>query len=173
MDGSDGPALEAPPRYSRRPLPPYAFLPGQTPHPTRDPGGHSRGETSAPPASWIPDDWRTLDEWRWAVDLFNREYWWECHEALERLWHAAGRTTPHARFAQSLVHLSAALLNRRRGHDAASRRQAARALRGLRAARTLGPVVMGVDLERLAEDVRSAFSGSGPPPRITLAEVAS
>jgi hypothetical protein len=168
VNGSRGPTLDAPPRYSARPLPPYRFIPGETPHPTRDPGGHSRAGTPSPLEPWNPDEWRTLDAWRWAVDLFNYAYWWEAHEALEGLWHAAGRTTPPARFTQSLVHLSAALLNRRRGHAAAARRQAARALRGLRAARALGPVVMGIDLARLSGDVRVAFADDGPAPRIVL-----
>ena len=160
-----------PPRYSSRPLPAYRFIPGETPRPSRDPEGHSRNEASASRAPWTPDEWRALEEWLWAVDLFNHGYWWECHEALEGLWHAAGRRTPHARFAQSLVHLSAALLNRRRGHAEASRRQAARAMRGLRAARgALGRVVMGVDVERLAADVSATFSGAGEPaPLLALA----
>lgn len=168
MDGSRGPTPDAPPRYSARPLPPYRFVPGETPHPTRDPGGHSRGEAPPSPGPWTPVEWQTLDAWRWAVDLFNHGYWWEAHEALEGLWHAAGRTSRHARFAQALVHLSAALLNRRRGHGEASRRQAARALRGLRAAQELGPVVMGLDLDRLTTAVRAAFDGDGPAPRIVL-----
>jgi hypothetical protein len=107
---------------------------------------------------WRPEEWRGLEEWLWAVDLFNHGYWWECHEALEGLWHAAGRSTPAARFAQSLVHLSAACLNRHRGHQEASRRQAARAVRGLRGARVMGDVVMGLDVEALAAEVARAFS---------------
>lgn len=156
-------------RYSSRPLPPYRFVPGEAPHPTRDPEGHSHGER--PPASepWRPEEWHELEEWLWAVDLFNDGYWWESHEALEALWHAAGRTTSPARFAQSLVHLSAACLNRRRGHEEAARRQAARAVRGLRAARAMGPVVMGLDVEALAADVLRAFSeNGGSPPRLEL-----
>ena len=103
------------------------------------------------------------------MDLFNHGYWWESHEALEELWHAAGRTTPPARFVQALIHLSAACLNRHRGHGAAARRQAARAVRGLRAARTLGPIVMGVDVAALAVEVARAFSDpGGAPPRLHL-----
>ena len=126
----------------------------------------------AAPGNWRPEEWRDLPEWLWAVDLFNHGYWWESHEALEGLWLAAGRTTPSARFAQSLVHLSAACLNHRRGHAAAARRQAARAVRGLRAARGLGPVVMGIDLIALARTVVRAFSRDGSPSslRIALAE---
>jgi hypothetical protein len=111
------------------------------------------------------------------VDLFNHEYWWESHEALESLWHAAGRTTAPARFVQSLVHLSAACLNRRRGHQAAGRRQAARSVQALRAARAhgitptgcAGPFGMGIDLDRLIGDIERSFASDGAPPiRIEL-----
>jgi hypothetical protein len=121
-------------------------------------------------ARWRPGEWRRLEEWLWAVDLFNAEYWWESHEALEALWHAASRTTAPARFVQALVHLSAACLNRRRGHLAAAQRQAARAVRGLRAASAArglsatgspGALVMGIDLKRLIRDVEGSFASDG------------
>ena len=147
-----------PRRYSARALPPYRFVPGETPHPTRDPRGHSFGAQAEMPRPWRPEEWRKLEEWLWAVDLFNEGYWWESHEAMEELWHTAGRTTPPARFVQALVHLSAACLNRRREHVSAAQRQAARAVQGLRAARAEGRIVMGIDVERLAGSVECSFA---------------
>jgi hypothetical protein len=165
-------------RYSTRALPAYRFVPGKAPHPNRDPGGHSFGDEAPVSRPWRIEDWREIEEYLWAVDLFNAEYWWESHEALEALWHAAGRTTAPARFVQSLVHLSAACLNRRRGHPEAAQRQAARAVRGLRAARGAaaltaagrsGSVVMGIDLDRLILDVEHSFASDGAQPiRIEL-----
>jgi hypothetical protein len=152
------------PRYSPRGLPPYRFVPGESPRP-----GPAADAPPPPGKGWNPADWRAIEGWLWAVDLFNHGYWWESHEALEELWHAAGRTTPPARFVQAMIHLSAACLNRHRGHRAAARRQAARAVRGLRAARTLGPIVMGVDVAALAVEVARAFSDpGGTPPRLHL-----
>lgn len=156
-------------RYTSRTLPAYSFVPGETPHPTRDPRGHSFGAPAASLAEWRPEDWRELEEWLWAVDLFNAGYWWESHEALEALWHAAGRTTAPARFVQALVHLSAACLNRRRGHPEAAKRQAARAVHGLRGAAAECAILMGIDLERLVEDVERSFSADDARPiRIEL-----
>ena len=162
-------------RYTARELPAYRFVPGDAPHPTRDPAGHSFGERTPVSQRWEPEEWRELDEWLWAVDLFNGGYWWESHEALEGLWHAAGRTTPAARFVQALVHLSAACLNRRRGHVDAARRQAARAVRGLRVAgdgvcmARDAKAVMGIDVERLIGEVERSFAREdGPPIRIAL-----
>jgi hypothetical protein len=68
-----------------------------------------------------------------------------------------------------LIHLAAACLNRGRDHDAAARRQAARAVRGLRAARVIGQTVMGIDVEDLADEVERTFSRAcGEPFRIEL-----
>jgi predicted metal-dependent hydrolase len=166
MDHAIPPAV---PRYSARLLPARRFVPGETVRPEDS----TSGRTALPP--WQPEAWREIESWLWAIDLFNHGYWWECHEALEALWLSAGRATPPARFVQSLVHLSAACLNDRRGHRDASRRQAARAVRGLRAARSLGPRVMGVDPAALAESVVRAFSGDSSPAslRILLSETAS
>ncbi|HEU4464042.1 MAG TPA: DUF309 domain-containing protein [Gemmatimonadota bacterium] len=158
------------PRYSSHALPAGRFVPGQTARP--EPGSHAAPPV---PAGWEPDDWRRLDAWLWAVDLFNAGYWWECHETLEALWHAAGRTTPPARFVQALIHLSAACLNDHRGRRVAARRQAARAVRGLRAAHPMGPCVMGVALDPLAVSVVRAFSdrdGSPSGLRILLEQEA-
>jgi hypothetical protein len=158
-------------------LPAYRFVPGETPRPTRDPGGHSHLRDVQRPGAWRPEDWRKIEEWLWAIDLFNEEYWWESHEALESLWHAAGRTTAPARFVQALVHLSAACLNRRRGHRAAALRQAARSVQALRTARADGmtrserasPLVMGIDLDRLIGDIERSFASTDALPiRIEL-----
>ena len=46
-----------------RPFPPYAFLPGRDPHPTRDPRGHSYGSDETPPDYVPPELWRTSEEY--------------------------------------------------------------------------------------------------------------
>ncbi|MBI4006737.1 MAG: hypothetical protein HY356_08705 [Gammaproteobacteria bacterium] len=44
-------------RYSDRPFPPYRFIPGKTPHPTRDTEGHSYNKPAVHLASFDPVDW--------------------------------------------------------------------------------------------------------------------
>jgi predicted metal-dependent hydrolase len=154
------------PRYSQRPFPPYRHVPGETPHPRRDPGGysHGRSEPSVPP--WDPAGWRELDLWLHAVDLFNHGYWWEAHEALEALWHAAGRTTPEARFVQGLVLVAAGYLNRARGKRTATRQVE----RGLRRMEAVAPgVYLGLDVPSFARAVRDDLADQGPPASIRLA----
>ncbi len=99
-------------RYSRRALPAYRYVPGLHPHPTRHPAGHSYQPTPSlnRHAPWNPDDWRTLDDWLYGVDLFNLLYLWEAHEAWEGLWAATERESPTAAFLQGLIQVAAALL---------------------------------------------------------------
>ena len=56
------PSSSLPPRpVPDRPFPAYAYIPGRTPHPTRDPDGHSYGAvlaSSEPPDPPNPVDWR-------------------------------------------------------------------------------------------------------------------
>jgi hypothetical protein len=73
------------PRYSQREFSAYRYVPGVRPHPTRDPSGHSYRSTAQPRhhAPRDPEEWRTLDDGLYGVDLFNRFYFWEAHEAWE------------------------------------------------------------------------------------------
>jgi hypothetical protein len=99
-----------PTRYTDREPPAYRHVPGRTPHPTRDPQGHSYGR----PEEDVPDlnvaDWRECEPYRYGVDLFNAGYWWECHEVMEDLWHAAGIGSPAAHVLQAVIQCAAAHL---------------------------------------------------------------
>ena len=101
------------PRYCpQRPFPPYRHIPGVTPHPIRDPLGHSYepvGEDSGPDTSDTflpPEMWRENEDYLYGVDLYNFAYWWEAHEAWEGLWHQAEDT--YRLFLQGLIQISAA-----------------------------------------------------------------
>lgn len=122
-------------------------MPGQSARP--DPSG----EPFPVPERWTPREWRSLLPYLYGIDLYNRAYWWECHEVLEGLWHAAGRTTPPARFVQGIIHLAAAQLNWNRGHTAAARRQARRGIE--RMAVQAGEVYMGIDVDRLITGIQA------------------
>lgn len=93
-----------------RELPPYAFLPGRDPHPTRDPRGHSYGREEERPAALPPARWRESEDYLFGVDLYNHGFLWEAHEAWEGLWHASKRDPSQARFLQGLIQCAAACL---------------------------------------------------------------
>ncbi|RMH40860.1 MAG: DUF309 domain-containing protein [Deltaproteobacteria bacterium] len=124
-----------PPRYTSRPLPPYAFLPGRAPHPTRDPRGHSYGVAAR--ADYLPADrWRDNDMYLWGIDLLNAGYPWEAHEAWEAVWTAcrAAGDADQAAFVQGLIQLAAAEVHERLGEPDRAARIRARARAKLAAA---------------------------------------
>ena len=58
----------------------------------------------------MPEQWPALGAYLRGVDLFNRWYFWEAHEAWEPLWRAHPADSEPARFIQGLVGVAAALL---------------------------------------------------------------
>lgn len=113
---------------------------------------------------WSPEDWRGLEPYLAGVDLYNFAYWWEAHEVLEALWHAAGRTSPHARFVQGIIHVAAANLNLHRGSPAAGRRQARRGIERLES--QAGRVYMGIDVDDFTCRVEEYVSGRSTRPAL-------
>ncbi len=97
------------------PLPPYAHVPGRTPHPQSDPRGHSFGQHPEHPTRPAAEDWVRSRTFLRAVDLFNHGYYWEAHEAWESLWHACGRRGTEADFLKGLIKLAAAGVKVREG----------------------------------------------------------
>ncbi|HXG13346.1 MAG TPA: DUF309 domain-containing protein [Gemmataceae bacterium] len=102
-----------------RDLPPYAHVPGRTPHPGSEPRGHG-----APPeriAPIDPDRWQACIPYLYGIDLFNHGYYWEAHEAWEALWHACGRGGPIGNFLKGLIKLAAAGVKVRQGQPSGVR----------------------------------------------------
>ena len=90
-------------------FPLYRHIPGQTPHPLRDPNGHSYGlDENVKDAILSTDMWSENNTYLYGVDLFNFAYWWEAHEAWEGLWHQAEDT--YRLFLQGLIQISASLI---------------------------------------------------------------
>ena len=119
---------ETPPRYCPdRPLPPYSYVTGLSPHPTRDERGHSFSHHEGPPAPLDGETYRTNPVYLYGLDLFNHGFYWEAHEAWESLWHAAGRHGPTADFLKGLIKLAAAGVKARESRSAGVRQHAQRA----------------------------------------------
>lgn len=146
----------SPPRLlPDRPFPAYAYQPGRTPHPTRDPEGHSYGAETRTPDPPDPQHWRACGDYLYGIDLFNHGFYWEAHEAWEGLWVACGRVGPTATFLQALINLAAARFKARWGSARGTAANAATALRLLQsfAAQTgrHGGQFMGLDVGVLAD----------------------
>ncbi len=163
-------------RYSSRAFPPYAYLPGAAPHPTRDPDGHSfQGPESPriePPADCPPDAWATCDPYLYGVDLYNAGFYWEAHESWEELWHRSKGRPHQAQFIQGLIQCSASLLKVRMRQPKGVQRLGEQGLARLRAtAQAEGPIYMGLDIETFSGAFTECIARDQPleaSPRIQL-----
>ncbi len=155
-----------PPRYSGLALPPYRYVAGHTPHPTRDPSGHAFGVERNARSTFDPKTWRSSREYLHAIDLFNHGFWWEAHEALEDLWRAVGRRSDTGVFLQGLIQIAAAHWKHRAGSKAGATRLCRAGLSKLRRA---SGVRLGIDVAALAAQAEAYFSGArAAPARILL-----
>jgi hypothetical protein len=141
------------PRFSDRPFPPYRFVPGLTPHPRRDPKGHAYGTSELPPPSVSPSRWRENATYLYGVDLYNHAYWWECHEALEGLWHLTGHQGTESQFLQGIIQLAAAFVHLMRHEYPGTSGLLSAALEKLEG---FPAEYMGIDVARLAAEARRA-----------------
>ncbi len=148
--------MTEPQRFTDRPLPAYRHVPGETPHPTRDPEGHSYGAPEPAPPSLDETDWRECETYLYGLDLFNLGYWWECHEALEGLWHASGHGSAAGQCLQALIQCAVAHLKKERGNLRGARKLLANAERHAAAA---GSTDLGIDMMALLHDTHAYVSG--------------
>lgn len=146
------------PRYCpSAPLPRYRFVPGLHPHPTRDPAGHSRGAEDPPQGDWDELEWRDLAPWLRGVDLFNRFYFWEAHEAWESLWRGARRESPPAIMLRGLIQIAAALLKCHMGSPRAAQRLASAGIDKLTHVAQTTPTLMGLDVAATVNEFHTYF----------------
>ena len=140
------------PRYSTRPFPLYRFVPGRTPHPRRDPSGHSYGLPEPKPTQFSAERWQSSEDYLYGIDLYNFAYWWECHEVFEGLWHAVGHHSMQGNFFQALIQVAAANLKRFLGNEQAAQKLARS---GLARLQNLPQLYMGIDVVALSEACRA------------------
>ena len=145
-------------------LPPYSYVTGRFPHPTRDPAGHSFGHAPAAPARVDPACWNQSRDYLIGFDLFNGGYYWEAHELWEGLWHACGRHGTTADFLKALIKLAAAGVKAREGRFGGVKRHAARAAELFVAVRTTERDYLGLDLDWLIGIARGLQSATMPAP---------
>ena len=150
------------PRYSTRSFPPYRFVPGRSPHPSRDPRGHSYGRAEHSPPALPPDRWAESESYLFGIDLHNFAYWWECHEELEQLWNAVGHATPQGQFLQGIIQVSAANLKYFMGSAVHARL----AEEGLARLHGLPDRFMGADVPAFVTAVRAWHGGHATRPAL-------
>lgn len=129
-------------------LPPYTYVPGQTPHPTSDPRGHSFDIVPPPVTDFDPQQPEQSERWRDAVTLFEAGYYWEAHEAWESLWHYDGRQGPVADCLKGLIKWAAAGVKAREGRLEGLKRHSRRAVELLSPFVDASPIT-GLDLSHI------------------------
>ncbi len=149
------------PRYTDLPLPPYRFIPGAgRPHPMRAGGYMSEFD-------WVfegvrpPRRWREQRCYLYGVDLFNRAYWWEAHEAWEALWHRTRDPIQHE-YIHGLIQLAAGLLKWHLGRTRGVRVLSVKTIRRLKVVRDRGTLeggrrYMGLDVVGFVDRLERTF----------------
>jgi len=157
------PALcSGPLRYCDAPFPPYAFVPGEHPHPTRDPRGHSYSEQQEDPVPSVdPADWRSSADYLFGVDLYNADFLWEAHEAWEGLWHVSKHDRSQADFLQGLIQCAAGCLKIRMGQPRGMEKLFEQGIgRLLAVMRSEGPDYMGLDIASFTTELLQFAAGA-------------
>ncbi|MBC7855789.1 MAG: DUF309 domain-containing protein [Pirellulaceae bacterium] len=138
-----------------REFPPYTYVPGKFPHPTRDPTGHSFGHQSKPCDPLTSVNALGHEEYIWGIRLFDNGYYWEAHESWEQVWHACGRKGVAADYLKGLIKLAAAGVKSREGNPEGVTRHATRSAELLRGVKNAIGVAdaepYGVPLDLLIE----------------------
>ena len=138
-------------------LPPYAYMPGQNPHPFKDPKGHQYG------ADWnfpFNEIWRLDQGWLLGLDLFDHGFFWESHEVWEAQWKTLPRESENRILLQGMIQAAASLL-KPIGSVPSQRlwtASEARLQRVLHHDR-------GIDIAQTIASIAKALRG-GPPPRV-------
>ena len=157
---------DPPPRLvPSRELPSYAYRPG-LPHPRNDPRGHSRDAPRAAAPRFDERRWGESEEYLWGIDLFNRGFHWEAHEAWEAIWRACPGRPVAAEFLRGLIQLTSAFWKARTGSPDGALRLALKArdrfawVEGAARRRRYA----GLDLGELMALADGAPGWSGPDP---------
>jgi predicted metal-dependent hydrolase len=137
---------------SRNDWPPYSYVPGGPfPHPISDRDGHMFNHRTEAVIPIEPERWYESENYLKGVELFNRGYYWEAHEAWEGLWHAAGRRGEIADLMKALIKLAAAGVKVREAQPNGVIVHAGRAWQLLEDLnRSIGPRYLGLNLSELA-----------------------
>jgi uncharacterized protein len=145
----------APPRWTGGAFPRYRFIPGLSPHPRRDPRGHSWA-LPEPRVQAIDDaTWPSCALYLRGVDLFNHAYWWESHEAFEALWR--GSASPASDLLQGLIQLAASEIKRFTPKPEAADALATKSLARLA---SVPSRYLGIDVRALEAEVKKRVAGT-------------
>jgi len=129
-------------------------VPGRHPHPTRSPEGH--GVEGAA-------DLEPREAWLYGIDLFNARYFWEAHEAWEKVWRELPEGSRGHDVVKGLIQVAAALFKLHVGNESGARRLAARGLERIETAARHHGEWRGLELGPVAELVQNRLVRASSP----------
>lgn len=144
-------------RYSDLPFPPYAFIPGQNPHPQRDPQGHSHGQPEEKPAYLEPARWQENKNYLFGIDLYNHGFWWESHEKWEAVWHTTEKEKIYGQHLQGLIQVSAAFIKWHLHQHEGLKKLFEIGIERLEFVQKTSPAFMGLDLTEHVSKLKKHF----------------
>ena len=148
-------------------FPRYRHLPGQTPHPHTHPLGH-RFSLAGAELPLTAENWPTHRAYLAGIDLYNRTFWWEAHEAWEGPWRISA---PECRcHLQGLVQLAAALIKWHQGNHRGMEKLVHSSQALLETLVATHPHHLGMDLVDLLER-SDAFFAAPPAPEYTTPDL--
>jgi predicted metal-dependent hydrolase len=139
---------------SSEPYPSHRIIPA--PHKGVD---RARADAFKQAVERLDDD----EAWRFGVDLFNAHYFWEAHEAWERLWHSAPDGSRAKSALKGLIQIAAALLKLHAGNELGARRLAQRGVERLEAAAQPHGEWRGLVLLQVAQTARTRLAHAASP----------
>ncbi|WP_157679817.1 DUF309 domain-containing protein [Bacteriovorax sp. DB6_IX] len=101
------------------------------------------------------ESFHTHDDYLYAIDLINYEYFWEAHAYLEAIWNASGRTTQEAVLCKSLIKIAAAGVKLRMNQLEPAKNHY---IRCIELVEDLEKIVCGVTVEVVKKDLSVAIS---------------
>jgi hypothetical protein len=101
------------------PLPPHAYVPGQTPRHPEDWFDQIKASvTDKIPTLYLHE----TDAFQAGLFYLGQGYFWECHEVLEAVWMATPSPSPERAFVQAVIQLANARLKLKMGKPRATLR---------------------------------------------------
>ena len=132
-------------RHTEIAFPETRYVPGVTERPTLP-------KVDAKEKANVHEKLVSDERFLYAVDLFNHEYFWECHVYFEELWHEQTKDSDLHLYLKSLIALASFYLKKKMDKDESSSKH-------LELAKNLAGKISSVD--RFFEDFKSRVSEVG------------
>jgi hypothetical protein len=144
------------------PMPPFAYVPGQTPRHREGAFGTLQDSVRA---NMSPTELIGTQAWLAGLQYLEQGFYWEAHEVLEPVWMQTGQNSAERQMVQAIIQIANAALKQRMNRPRAVVRLCELAQGHLHAAQTRGgDWVMGLKCAEIAQRIAEIRSSANPDP---------